>query len=126
MVIFHVRERCILRCIYKVLNSFRSQDGSFYYEKKKSNFLMVLNSLDHFMFAWITAFNGFQVSIAKGHPRSATESYKRALKRIEFNEEEYHMALQLPNVDFVSRTVEELISVLHPKVYDITTDKNST
>ncbi|XP_059434759.1 uncharacterized protein LOC132167752 isoform X1 [Corylus avellana] len=56
------------------------------------------------------------VSIAKGHPRSATESYKRTLKRIDFNEEEYRMALHLPNVDFVSRTVEELISVLHPKV----------
>jgi 4'-phosphopantetheinyl transferase len=66
-----------------------------------------------------------QVSIARGHPRSATESYKKTLKRIEFNEEEYHMALHLPNVDFVSQTVEELISVLLPKVYDIT-NKNNT
>lgn len=62
-----------------------------------------------------------QVSIARGHPRSATESYKRTLERSEFNEEEYHMGLYLPNVDFVSRSVEELISVLRGEVHGATT-----
>ncbi|CAL9005559.1 unnamed protein product [Prunus brigantina] len=56
---------------------------------------------------------GHLVSIARGHPRSATESYMRTLKQAEFDEEEYHAALHLPNVRFVSRTVEQLIPVSH-------------
>ncbi|KAG2669450.1 hypothetical protein I3760_14G035100 [Carya illinoinensis] len=55
------------------------------------------------------------VSIARGHPRSATESYKRTLKRSEFNNEDYHKGLHLPNVDFVFRTVEELILLMNSK-----------
>ncbi|KAF5470143.1 hypothetical protein F2P56_010676 [Juglans regia] len=55
------------------------------------------------------------VSIARGHPRSATESYKRKLKRIEFNNEDYHKGLHLPNVDFVFKTVEELILLMNSK-----------
>ncbi|KAM1064042.1 hypothetical protein ACFX11_028445 [Malus domestica] len=53
-----------------------------------------------------------QVSIARGHPRSATESYMRTLKQAEFGEEEYQTALHLPNAGFVSRTVEQLVTVL--------------
>ncbi|XP_016649984.1 PREDICTED: L-aminoadipate-semialdehyde dehydrogenase-phosphopantetheinyl transferase-like isoform X2 [Prunus mume] len=56
---------------------------------------------------------GHLVSIARGHPRSATESYMRTLKQAEFDEEEYNAALHLPNVRFVSRTVEQLIPVSH-------------
>ncbi|GAV58383.1 ACPS domain-containing protein [Cephalotus follicularis] len=52
------------------------------------------------------------VSLARGHPRLATESYKRRLKQTEFNEEEYGMGLHLPNTSFGSRTVGQLISVL--------------
>ncbi|XP_058205684.1 uncharacterized protein LOC131319460 isoform X1 [Rhododendron vialii] len=51
------------------------------------------------------------VSIAKGHPNNATETYKRTLKRTEFDEEHYHLGLHLPNVSFVQRTVEQLIPV---------------
>lgn len=54
-----------------------------------------------------------QVSIARGHPRSASGSYMRTLRRSEFDEKEYHAALHLPNVGFVSRTVEQLIPVSH-------------
>ncbi|KAM5550642.1 hypothetical protein ABKV19_027139 [Rosa sericea] len=53
------------------------------------------------------------VSIARGHPRSASGSYMRTLRRSEFDEKEYHAALHLPNVGFVSRTVEQLIPVSH-------------
>ncbi|KAJ0046266.1 hypothetical protein Pint_05822 [Pistacia integerrima] len=52
------------------------------------------------------------VSIAKGHPRSATENYKRTLARIDFNEENYNKGLHLPNTPFVMRTVEQLVSLL--------------
>ncbi|KAF7148425.1 hypothetical protein RHSIM_Rhsim03G0098000 [Rhododendron simsii] len=51
------------------------------------------------------------VSIAKGHPNNATETYKRTLKRTEFDEEHYHLGLHLPNVSFVQQTVEQLIPV---------------
>lgn len=51
------------------------------------------------------------VSIARGHPRIATETYKRTLKRTEFDEEQYHLGLNLPNVSFMQRTVEQLIPV---------------
>lgn len=52
-----------------------------------------------------------QVSIARGHPNNATETYKRTLKRTEFDEEHYHLGLHLPNVSFGQRTVEQLIPV---------------
>ena len=67
-----------------------------------------------------------QASIARGHPRSATLSYRKTLKGSEFNLEEYHKGLHLPNVDFVSRTVEELISVLHGEAHNIPGDKRNT
>ncbi|OMO69405.1 4'-phosphopantetheinyl transferase superfamily, partial [Corchorus capsularis] len=53
------------------------------------------------------------VSVAKGHPRSATENYKRTLKQIQVSQEEYNESLLLPNARFVFRTVEELVSVIH-------------
>ncbi|XP_007037095.2 PREDICTED: L-aminoadipate-semialdehyde dehydrogenase-phosphopantetheinyl transferase [Theobroma cacao] len=56
---------------------------------------------------------GHYVSIARGHPISATESYKRTLNQTKFNEEEYNEGLLLPNVSFVWRTVEELFLVIH-------------
>ncbi|KAA8539130.1 hypothetical protein F0562_025822 [Nyssa sinensis] len=48
-------------------------------------------------------------SIARGHPRNATESYKKTLRQTRFGEEEYHLGLHLANVNFVLRRVEELI-----------------
>uniref|UniRef100_A0A5B7AJU2 holo-[acyl-carrier-protein] synthase n=1 Tax=Davidia involucrata TaxID=16924 RepID=A0A5B7AJU2_DAVIN len=51
------------------------------------------------------------VSVARGHPRNATESYKKTLRQTQFGEEEYHLGLHLPNVSFVLRTVEELIPI---------------
>ncbi|XP_004307066.1 PREDICTED: L-aminoadipate-semialdehyde dehydrogenase-phosphopantetheinyl transferase-like [Fragaria vesca subsp. vesca] len=50
------------------------------------------------------------VSVARGHPKLASASYKRTLRQTEFDEKEYLAALHLPNVGFVSRTVEQLIS----------------
>ncbi|XP_059628444.1 uncharacterized protein LOC132271166 [Cornus florida] len=55
---------------------------------------------------------GHLVCIAKGHPRTATKSYKKTLKRLQFDEEEYHLGLHLPSVGFMLQTVNELISVL--------------
>ncbi|EXB36983.1 L-aminoadipate-semialdehyde dehydrogenase-phosphopantetheinyl transferase [Morus notabilis] len=49
------------------------------------------------------------VSVARGHPRSATESYKKTLKHVEFDDEEFHKGLHLPNMEFVFRTVEQLV-----------------
>ncbi|CAK9317304.1 unnamed protein product [Citrullus colocynthis] len=61
---------------------------------------------------WISELgNGHCVAVAKGHPRFATESYQRTLTRPEFNPNEYRAGLLLPDVSFVSKTVEQLISI---------------
>ncbi|XP_062091762.1 uncharacterized protein LOC133797754 [Humulus lupulus] len=62
---------------------------------------------------------GHLVSVARGHPRSATESYKKTLKCTELDEEEYSKGLHLPNVDFVFLTVEEVIQILCKEVDSI-------
>ena len=49
-----------------------------------------------------------QVSIARGHPRLAAESYKRTLKRVDFGEEEYRFGLHLPNASLKLLTVDGL------------------
>ncbi|KAL3520890.1 hypothetical protein ACH5RR_019039 [Cinchona calisaya] len=51
------------------------------------------------------------VSIARGHPATATTSYKRTLKQTEFGEKEYRLGLNLPSVDFIFRMVEDLLPV---------------
>lgn len=58
-----------------------------------------------------------QVSIARGHPSSAAESYKRTLKRVDFGEQEYCLALHLPNGSFKLQTVEQLVSAQCIAVY---------
>lgn len=50
-------------------------------------------------------------SVAKGHPKSATESYKRTLRQSDFDEEDYNKGLYLPDAPFLSKTVEQLISI---------------
>ncbi|CAK9316964.1 unnamed protein product [Citrullus colocynthis] len=61
---------------------------------------------------WISELgNGHCVAVAKGHPRFATENYRRTLTRSEFDPNEYRAGLLLPNVSFVSKTVEQLISI---------------
>ncbi|KAF8395620.1 hypothetical protein HHK36_019570 [Tetracentron sinense] len=55
--------------------------------------------------------NRHWVSVARGHPTTAIDSYKRTLKKTEFEEEVYRSALQLPNAGFVLLTVEQLIPV---------------
>ncbi|KAJ4840432.1 hypothetical protein Tsubulata_034746 [Turnera subulata] len=52
------------------------------------------------------------VSVARGHPRFAAESYKGTISRAVFKPEEYHEALCLPNVGFAIRTTEQLLAVL--------------
>lgn len=70
----------------------------------------------HFLFSRLVqvqySFAISQVAIARGHPRLATDSYKKTLKELEFNEEDYLSGLHLPNASFVLKTVEELISIL--------------
>ncbi|XWS09284.1 hypothetical protein CRYUN_Cryun40dG0072500 [Craigia yunnanensis] len=71
----------------------------------------VLNALWRF---WLFDLGkGHWVSVARGQPRLAIESYKRSLKQTKFSEEEYNEGLLLPNPRFVLRTVEELFSVIH-------------
>lgn len=53
------------------------------------------------------------VAVARGHPRFATENYKRAISKAEFDVEEYNKGLNLPNVAFVTRVIEQLIPVSH-------------
>lgn len=52
-----------------------------------------------------------QVSVARGPPKAAAESYKRTMSRLEFDEEEYHNGLSLPSVNFVAQNLEQLILV---------------
>lgn len=65
---------------------------------------------------------GHLVSIARGPPRLAAESYKRTLKRVDFGEEEYHLGLHLPNASFKLQTVEQLVSVQGRADHGIPTD----
>ncbi|OAY54570.1 L-aminoadipate-semialdehyde dehydrogenase-phosphopantetheinyl transferase [Manihot esculenta] len=51
------------------------------------------------------------VSVARGPPKAAAESYKRTMSRLEFDEEEYHNGLSLPSVNFVAQNLEQLILV---------------
>ena len=70
----------------------------------------------------VTVLHGItQVSIARGPPRLAAESYKRTLKRMDFGEEEYHLGLHLPNASFKLQTVEQLVSVQGRADYGIPT-----
>ncbi|CAK7325234.1 unnamed protein product [Dovyalis caffra] len=55
------------------------------------------------------------VAVARGHPRFAAESYKRTITRAEFDEEEYHKGLHLPNVAFVTQIIEQLVPVSQVK-----------
>ncbi|OVA13778.1 4'-phosphopantetheinyl transferase superfamily [Macleaya cordata] len=50
------------------------------------------------------------VSVARGHPKSAVKTYKSTLLLTEFEEEENHLRLPLPN-SFVFHTVEQLLPV---------------
>ncbi len=53
------------------------------------------------------------MSVARGHPKAAAGSYKTTMSQLEFDEEEYHKGLGLPNVTFVAQTLEQLILVSH-------------
>ncbi|KAH9619422.1 hypothetical protein KSS87_014209 [Heliosperma pusillum] len=52
---------------------------------------------------------GLFVSVARGSPCMATESYKQALGQIDLDEGAYDLWLNLPNPSFLWKTVEELI-----------------
>ncbi|WCJ19089.1 L-aminoadipate-semialdehyde dehydrogenase-phosphopantetheinyl transferase [Euphorbia peplus] len=54
--------------------------------------------------------NHHWVCVARGPPKAAAESYKKTITRMEFDEDEYQKGLSLPNVKFVSQTVEQLLS----------------
>ncbi|XP_027111306.1 uncharacterized protein [Coffea arabica] len=51
------------------------------------------------------------VSIARGHPATATTNYRATLKQTEFGEKEYKLGLNLPSVHFMFRMVEDLLPV---------------
>ena len=52
-----------------------------------------------------------QVSIARGHPATATTNYRTTLKQTEFGEKEYKLGLNLPSAHFMFRMVEDLLPV---------------
>ncbi|XP_015578332.1 L-aminoadipate-semialdehyde dehydrogenase-phosphopantetheinyl transferase isoform X1 [Ricinus communis] len=60
--------------------------------------------------------NRHLVSVAKGHPKEAVDSYKRTISQLDFDEVEYHKGLYLPSVRFVERTIEQLIQFSHGAV----------
>lgn len=49
------------------------------------------------------------VSIARGSPCMAAESFKKTLGQIKFDEDEYSSGFNLPNASFIWRTVEQLL-----------------
>uniref|UniRef100_A0A7C9D8L9 holo-[acyl-carrier-protein] synthase n=1 Tax=Opuntia streptacantha TaxID=393608 RepID=A0A7C9D8L9_OPUST len=49
------------------------------------------------------------VSIARGHPHMATESYKKAFGQIDFEEDEYNVGFNLPAANFMWKTIEQII-----------------
>lgn len=51
------------------------------------------------------------VAVARGHPRDASESYKKTLKQTHFEDDEYKQGFHLPNPKFVTKTVEELCAL---------------
>lgn len=52
---------------------------------------------------------GHTVCVAKGHPSFATESYKRTLNRIDFEDDDYSTGLNLADLCFEMKTVDQLI-----------------
>lgn len=61
---------------------------------------------------WLFELDGrHTVSVARGHPRIATKNYRKTLKKIQFDEEEYNLGLHLTNPSFMLRKVEELIPI---------------
>ncbi|GJZ26043.1 L-aminoadipate-semialdehyde dehydrogenase-phosphopantetheinyl transferase-like protein isoform X1 [Tanacetum coccineum] len=61
---------------------------------------------------WLFELQGrHRVAVARGHPRNATEHYKKCLKQTHFDNAIYKLGFQLPNPVFVTRTVEELCSL---------------
>lgn len=54
-----------------------------------------------------------QVSIARGHPRTAITSYKSTLKQTKFDDKEYNIGLHLPNPSFTLLRVEDVVQLCH-------------
>uniref|UniRef100_A0A1D1ZFA5 holo-[acyl-carrier-protein] synthase n=1 Tax=Anthurium amnicola TaxID=1678845 RepID=A0A1D1ZFA5_9ARAE len=63
-------------------------------------------------------------SIAKGHPRNATESYRCTLMRTNIEDEEHCSWLALPNTQFVLRWVDELVPHSANDILGICGDKS--
>lgn len=54
-----------------------------------------------------------QVSIARGHPRTAITSYKSTLKQTKFDDKEYNVGLHLPNPSFTLLRIEDVVQLCH-------------
>ncbi|KAI7747601.1 hypothetical protein M8C21_019117 [Ambrosia artemisiifolia] len=60
---------------------------------------------------WLFELQGrHRIAVARGHPRIATDNYKKTLKQSHFDNDLYKLGFRLPNPEFVMRTVEELCS----------------
>ncbi|CAH1438159.1 unnamed protein product [Lactuca virosa] len=61
---------------------------------------------------WLFELQGrHRVAVARGHPRMASESYKKTLKQTHFDNDLYKLGFHLPNPRFLTRTVEELCAL---------------
>ncbi|KAK1421193.1 hypothetical protein QVD17_23356 [Tagetes erecta] len=61
---------------------------------------------------WLSELQGrHRIAVARGHPRIATENFKKTLKQSHFDNDFYKLGFHLPNPVFVMRTVEELCSL---------------
>ncbi|KAI3721770.1 hypothetical protein L2E82_32788 [Cichorium intybus] len=64
---------------------------------------------------WLFQLQGrHRVAVARGHPRIASESYKKTLRQTHFDNDLYKLGFHLPNPEFVTKTIEELCA-LFPK-----------
>ncbi|XP_076902160.1 uncharacterized protein LOC143556805 [Bidens hawaiensis] len=61
---------------------------------------------------WLFELQGrHRIAVARGHPRNATENYKKTLKQSHFDDDLYKLGFHLSNPMFVIKTVEELCSL---------------
>ncbi|XP_063950605.1 uncharacterized protein LOC108219815 isoform X3 [Daucus carota subsp. sativus] len=95
-------------------------DGVEFHHREWTNIRVNINGaeLKDWKF-WLSSIGkNHMLSVARGHPRIAAESYRKTLDKTQFDENEYKFGLNLPNSSFVLRTVEQLISIFlqSPKI----------
>lgn len=88
-------------------------DGIEFHHRDWTNIRVKINGkeMQDWKFWLLSIGKNYAVSIARGHPRSASENYRKTLQKTQFDENDYKFGLNLPNTSFVLQTVEQLISI---------------